>query len=179
MICTSWRWRLPASGEKTLNPYARATSLLQRLSKPRIVGATIAQGRAGAAKHMARIVPYNPFAFPPSLEVRCARAALAANLPERKTGRRIRGQARSYEKFFLSKPRIVGAALAANIPERSTRRVREQARSTRNPPKPQWFSACNRGLGCTNLACGSRSDSSRERGACRLAGAEESPGSAG
>ncbi len=37
------------------------------------VGAAIAQGCAGAAKHMARIVPYNPFAFPPSLEVRCDR----------------------------------------------------------------------------------------------------------
>ena len=49
----------------------------------------------------------------------CVGAALAANIPERKTQRRIRGQARSY-KMFLSKPRIVGAALAANIPERKT-----------------------------------------------------------
>jgi hypothetical protein len=43
-------------------------------------------------------------------------AALAANIPERKVQRRIRGQARSYK--ILSKPRIAGAALAANIPER-------------------------------------------------------------
>jgi hypothetical protein len=56
-------------------------------------------------------------------------ATLAANIPERKIQRRIRGQARSY-KIFLSKPRVVGAALAANIPERKTqRRIREQARS--------------------------------------------------
>ena len=53
---------------------------------------------------------------------------MAANIPERKTVRRIRGQARSYE--ILSKPRSVGAALAANIPERKTeRRIRGQARS--------------------------------------------------
>jgi len=40
---------------------------------------------------------------------------LAANIPERKTSRRIRGQARSYKN--LSKPRIVGAPLGAAIPE--------------------------------------------------------------
>ncbi len=56
------------------------------LSKPRIVGAAIAHGSAGAAKHR-----------------ECARAALAANIPERKTERRIRGQARSYKN--LLKPR--------------------------------------------------------------------------
>jgi len=54
---------------------------------------------------------------------------LAANIPERKTIRRIRGQARSYKKF-KSKPRSVGAALAANLPERKTEcRIRGQARS--------------------------------------------------
>ena len=36
-------------------------------------------------KHRQGLFPTNPFAFPPSLEVRCARAALAANIPERKT----------------------------------------------------------------------------------------------
>ena len=95
-------------GQPEINGQAR---LLQEFNRSRgVVGAAIAHGRAGAAKHMARIVPYNPFAFPPSLEVRCARAALAANLPERKIRRRIRGQARSYK--ILSKPRSVGAAIA-------------------------------------------------------------------
>jgi len=89
---------------------------------------SIAQGSAGAAKHM-------DVRERPSLEVRCARATLAANLPERKAKRRIRGQARSYR--ILSKPRIAGATLAASLPERSTRRVREQARSYRNLSKPR------------------------------------------
>ena len=67
-----------AKGEAKIREQARS---YKNSSKPRIVGAAIAQGSAGAAKHMARIVPDNPFAFPPSLEVRCARATLAANLP--------------------------------------------------------------------------------------------------
>ena len=87
-----------------MNGFAREgeprTGRRSRIVKPRTLGAAIAQGRA--------------------------RATLAANIPERKTERRIREQARSY-KIFLSKPRIVGAAiaqgcaratLAANIPER-------------------------------------------------------------
>ena len=41
----------------------------------------------------------------------CARATLAANIPERKVERRIRKQARSCI-IFLSKPWIVGAAIA-------------------------------------------------------------------
>ena len=67
-------------------------------------------GMCRCREAQARIVPDNPFAFPPSLEVRCARATLAANIPERKAERRIRGQARSYK--ILSKPRSVGAAIA-------------------------------------------------------------------
>ncbi len=52
---------------------------------------------------------------------------MAANIPEHKIERRIRGQARSYKN--LSKPYIVGAALAANIPERKAyRRIHGQAR---------------------------------------------------
>jgi hypothetical protein len=54
---------------------------------------------------------------------------LAANIPERKTQRRIRGQARSYEDL-VEAPNPVEAALAANIPERKAeRRIRDQGRS--------------------------------------------------
>ena len=57
-------WRTRSAGQRSTGPLPLSAS-------------PIAQGRAGAAKHRARIVPYNPFAFPPSLEVRCARAAIA------------------------------------------------------------------------------------------------------
>jgi hypothetical protein len=57
---------------------------------------------------------------------------LAANIPERKTVRRIRGQARSY-KIFLSKPRIVGMALAANIPERRNSKYQPFRQVTSQP----------------------------------------------
>jgi hypothetical protein len=69
--------------ESNIEKHNRRTK--QRVDKTAVIeGAAIAPGMCRCREAQARIVPDNPFAFPPSLEVRCARTALAANIPERK-----------------------------------------------------------------------------------------------
>ncbi len=62
-----------------LTPNSRASPLLQDLIEAAERRSGHCTGMCRCREAQARIVPDNPFAFPPSLEVRCARATLAAN----------------------------------------------------------------------------------------------------